>query len=78
MASDDNPENLTRAETALQELISSIDESPDHVFRITFAHKFADSPILRFIGKSWISTIKMDENSCFKETESWWWKPTIR
>jgi hypothetical protein len=62
-------ENLTRAETALQELIASIDSSADPVRTISLYNVVGTLPVR--LGERRISTASVDEACGFKAPESW-------
>ena len=72
ISSSHDPENLTRAEAALEELITSIDSAASHV-RVADRVRSCQgltAPSSVYLGEHRISTASMDEASCVKASES--------
>ena len=62
-SSSEDPENLARAEAALQELVTSLDTCTDHVRAVPTFHVLGFHIIS---GKFRVSTAPMDEISSFE------------
>ncbi|KAH7925693.1 SPO22-domain-containing protein [Leucogyrophana mollusca] len=82
LSSSRDPENLNRAEAALEEVIASIDSSVDNVrrslFRLIVAFLGGDICSHVILGKLRISATPMDEARRAEAAKSWGYRPSSR